>query len=223
MRKLESPKLEIGIGTLAAILCTTLTAAAADLGSDIIGKKEGDFVVRLRGASFLTDTSGTTDTLGGSARTNDNWIPELDFTYFFTKNIAAELVLTSTKHTVEVKNSTSGDLDLGTVRLLPPVLTLQYHFLPDSVLSPYAGAGLNYTIPFDTDKGRSVNSVSYSREIGYAFQVGADYFLDKNWLLNFDVKKVLVETDIKVNGGAINAKDTDLDPWIISVGIGYRF
>ena len=101
----------------AAILAAVVVPAAA-------AKDAGDLVVRLRGIGFLTDTNGTTDVLGGGARTSDAYVPELDFTYFFTKNIAAELVLATTKHTVEIKDSTAGDLDIGTVRLIPPVLTV---------------------------------------------------------------------------------------------------
>jgi outer membrane protein len=212
----KSLRAVVAIGAYVIIICLGCAEAAADSGG-------GDIVVRLRGVGVLTDTSGTTDALGGSATTSDDVVPELDISYFFTKNIAAELILATTRHSVDVKNSAAGNLDLGTVRLLPPVLTLQYHFMPDSAFRPYIGAGINYTIPFDAVKGRSVNSVRYSSEFGYAFQAGIDYYLDKNWALNFDVKKVFVSTDIKVNGGAVNAKNTALDPWLIGLGFGYRF
>ncbi len=150
-------------------------------------------------------------------------MPELDFTYFFTANIAAELILATTKHSVEVRNSTAGDLALGTVRLVPPVLTLQYHFLPKAKWSPYLGAGVNYVFAEKESTGSSVASVKYSNEFGYALQAGVDYRLDDKWSLNLDIKKVFVHTDIRVNGGTIRADDTDLDPLIIGIGIGYKF
>lgn len=209
-------------------LRSLLSAAAISLflfsmGAEALAKDKGDFLVRLRGIGFLTDTSGTTDTLGGSARTSDAFVPELDFTYFFTKNIAAELILATTRHSVEVKGSTAGDLDLGTVWALPPVLTLQYHFFPDGQLSPYIGGGINYTIMYNADVGRSATSVDYSNEFGYAFQAGIDIKLNDRWGINADLKKVFVDTDIKVNGGAINANGTNLDPWVVGIGISYRF
>lgn len=191
--------------------------------AEAFAKEAGDFRVRLRGVAFITDTDGTTNVLGGDAETSNDYIPELDFTYFFTKNIAAELILATTKHGVDVKNSTAGDLNLGTVRLLPPVLTLQYHFMPDQKISPYIGAGINYTIAFGESTGASVNDVSYSDEFGYAFQAGVDYEIDDKWSLNFDVKKVFVDTDISANGGSVTANDTELDPWVIGVGFGYTF
>lgn len=191
--------------------------------AEAFAKEAGDFRVRLRGIAFITDTDGTTDALGGEAEATNDYVPELDFTYFFTKNIAAELILATTKHGVDVKNSTAGDLNLGTVRALPPVLTLQYHFMPDQKISPYIGAGINYTIMYGASTGASVNDVKYSNEFGYAFQAGVDYEINDKWSLNFDVKKVFVDTDIVANGGNVNAKDTNLDPWIFGVGFGYTF
>ena len=213
------------------MIATRVTAALAAAGVSIsmavavpaVAKDAGDLLVRLRGVSFMTDTSGRTDTLGGSARTSDDQIPELDFSYFFTKHIAAELILATTKHTVEVKGSTAGDLDLGTMRIIPPVLTLQYHFLPDGRFSPYVGAGVNYVIVADKSTGRSVNNVSYSNEFGFALQAGLDYRINDRWSVNIDVKKVFVDTDIHVNDGTIKADGTDLDPLIVGFGFGYRF
>ena len=206
--------------TLAAL---TAVAILLSLPGDARAKDKGDLLVRLRGLAMMTDTDGTTDTLGGEAHTSNDAVPELDFTYFFTENIAAELILATSKHNVSVNNSTAGNLDLGTVRLLPPVLTLQYHFMPKQAFSPYLGAGINYTIPYAENAGRSVNSVDYSAEFGWALQAGMDYAITEKWSINLDVKKVFIDTDIKVNGGAINANGTDLDPWIVGVGFGYRF
>lgn len=206
---------------IAGVMLTGVLMAAPI--AEAFAKEAGDFRVRLRGIAFITDTDGTTDALGGEAEATNDYVPELDFTYFFTKNIAAELILATTKHGVDVKNSTAGDLNLGTVRALPPVLTLQYHFMPDQKISPYIGAGINYTIMYGASTGASVNDVKYSNEFGYAFQAGVDYEINDKWSLNFDVKKVFVDTDIVANGGNVNAKDTNLDPWIFGVGFGYTF
>ncbi|NMM42927.1 OmpW family protein [Rhodospirillaceae bacterium KN72] len=203
-------------------ICLALALGVAD-GGVAMAKGEGDFIMRARGIAFLTDTDGTTDALGGSAETSDDYVPELDFSYFFTDNIAAELILATTKHKVKVENSSAGDVDLGTVWALPPVLTLQYHFMPKDTFSPYLGAGLNYTIMYNADKSAGINDIDYSDGVGYALQAGFDYQLDDHWMINADIKKVFVDTDIKVNGGTINANDTALDPLIVGIGIGYNF
>ncbi len=188
-----------------------------------LAKEAGDILVRLRMASLAPDTSGTTREVGGAAEVNQDTVPELDFTYFFTDNIAAELILATTRHRVSVLNSSSGNLDLGEVSLLPPVLTLQYHFTPKAKFSPYLGAGLSYVMFYDVDKGAGLTGVKYKDSLGYAFQAGLDVAIDDRWSLNFDIKKIYVDTNITVNNGGINAPGVDLDPWVFSVGFGYRF
>lgn len=210
------------IKTTVACALAAVALVAADAG-EAYAKDAGDLVVRLRGIGFLTETDGTTDALGGDARTSNDYVPELDFTYFFSKNIAAELILATTKHRVYVDNSTGGNLDLGSVWVLPPVLTLQYHFNPDGQWSPYIGAGINYTMTYNAKAGPSVTDVKYSNELGFALQAGMDYAIDDKWSLNFDVKRVIVDTDIKANGGSVNAKGTALDPWVVGFGVGYKF
>lgn len=195
----------------------------AGLSTPAVAKEKGDILARLRAVAFLTDTSGTTDEFGGVARTSDDFIPELDFTYFFTDNIAAELILGYTQHSAEIIGSAAGDLDLGSTLLLPPVLSLQYHFQPKSKLSPYLGVGVIYAMWFGTNKGRSVEKVDYSNEFGYSLQAGMDYAITDQWSLNLDVKKVFIDTTISVNDGAINARNVDLDPLVASIGIGFRF
>jgi outer membrane protein len=200
------------------VVSGVLLVSALILSSVVQAKDAGDILVRLRGIAVVPDEDGTTDVLGGDIEVDNAYMPELDFTYFFTKNIAAELILATTEHDVKLK---SPDVDLGSVWLLPPTLTLQYHFLPDGKFSPYIGAGINYTIFYDEDSG-AVNSIDYDDSFGFALQVGVDYKIDDRWSLNADVKKLYLETDVSVNGGAIKS-EVDLDPWIFGLGVGYRF
>ena len=116
-----------------------------------------------------------------------------------------------------------GDVDLGEVSHLPPTLTLQYHPLPKERFSPYLGAGINYTIFYNEDApGGAVTSIHYQDTFGYALQAGIDVAVAENWSVNFDVKKLFISTEVAINGGAINA-DVDIDPWIVGLGVGYKF
>lgn len=208
---------------LSLFAAATVAAGLFALPGISMAKEAGDFLVRLRMASLAPETNGTTREIGGAAKVNQDTVPEVDFTYFFTDNIAAELILATTRHRASVLNSTSGDVDLGEVSLLPPVLTLQYHFNPKSKFSPYIGAGLSYVMFYDVEKAAGLTAVKYKDSLGYAFQAGLDVALDDRWSLNFDVKKIYVDTDITVNNGGINAPGADLNPWVFSVGFGYRF
>ncbi len=148
---------------------------------------------------------------------NAKLIPEVDISYFFTPNIAAELILTyPQKHNVK-----SGDTVLGSLRHLPPTLTVQYHFMPnDTAIRPYVGAGVNYTnfssvnLPGDLNVKRS--------SFGWALQAGMDIPLNKQWSLNVDVKKVQIKAEVEDSTGA-GLGSLKVDPLLIGVGLGYRF
>ncbi|WP_394348919.1 OmpW/AlkL family protein [Formosa maritima] len=143
-------------------------------------------------------------------------VPELDFTYFFTKNIAAELILGTTRHNVEVEDG----VDLGHVWLLPPTLNVQYHFYAGD-FKPYVGVGVNYTIFYGIDEG-DVEDLDYENSFGFSFQAGVDYNLNKKWFLNLDFKQLLLSTDVTVNNGPDDV-EVDINPLIIGVGVGMKF
>ena len=211
---------KLGAGGAAVARGMMMAGMAAPAHAEFQGKSAGDIMVRARVIGVIPDESAST-TIGGDVNVSDDWVPEVDFTYFVTDNIALELIAGTTKHDVSHKPT---GIDLGEVSLLPPTLTLQYHFMPKERFSPYVGAGLNYTFFYDESPaaGSPVTSIDYENSVGYALQAGIDYAVADQWYLNVDVKKIFLSTDVSMNGGAINA-DVDLDPWLIGVGVGYRF
>lgn len=186
--------------------------------------KAGDFMIRGRAIGVIPDedVSITGAVTGSQIDIDTSVVPELDFSYFVTDNIALELIAAITPHDVNTKTSSAGPLDLGDVWLLPPTLTVQYHFTDLGQFKPYLGAGVNYTHFFGEDRGTSVTSVEYDDSFGPALQAGVDYMLDEHWMLNLDVKKIWINTDVKFNNGAIRA-DVDINPWVVGVGVGYKF
>jgi outer membrane protein len=181
--------------------------------------------VRLRGVSVQPNEKSTVAGVKSDVNISNSFIPELDFTYFFNKNVAAELILGTTKHDVEFSN---GAANLGSVWLLPPTLTLQYHFYPTKTLKPYVGAGLNYTIFYGVKSG-VVKDVEYKNNVGFALQGGVDYMLNDKYFLNFDIKKVFLKTDVDVDASnvvpganSVPAK-VNIDPLLIGFGIGMKF
>ncbi|MFY8093547.1 MAG: OmpW/AlkL family protein [Niveispirillum sp.] len=210
-------------------LAAALTIGAAAAVPAHAEKAAGDLLVRGRVIYVQPDESSNlklgTTAIAGKAAVDSSTVPELDFSYFFTDNIAAELILGTTHHSVVAKGSPLGaSVDLGDVWLLPPTLTLQYHLNPKGKISPYVGAGVNYTIFYGDDPG-AARGIDYDNSFGLAAQAGVDVELNDKWSLNFDVKKLWLNTDVKVNAGLaspVNAK-VDIDPWIFGVGVGYRF
>jgi len=177
--------------------------------------------IRFRLISVIPDADDDLD--GVEVTLSTAVVPELDFTYFFTENWAAELILGTTKHNVGVDEDGSEVADLGHVWLLPPTLNLQYHFTGGTV-KPYLGAGINYTIFYGIDEGEVVD-IDYDSSVGFSLQGGLDYDLNDKWFLNFDIKKLFLKTDVSVDVGEeeILPVDVDINPLIIGLGVGMRF
>lgn len=182
--------------------------------------------VRARVISIIPNESASIEAIGGDVSISTAYVPELDFTYFFTENWAAELILGTANHDVEAVNTAAGNIDLGDVWLLPPTLTFQYHY-PIGDFKPYVGAGINYTIFYGADEGPVADDVDYDNSFGFAFQAGFDYALSEKWFLNLDVKKILIQTDATVNAnsalGATVGADVDINPLVIGFGVGLKF
>ena len=128
-------------GLFTTLAAMSLLQASPVWASDV----EDPWLVRLRALSVNPDESATIETIGGEAEIGNQIIPELDISYFFSENIAAELILAVSPHDVSAVDTALGDVDLGRTWLLPPTLNLQYHFSPRASIRPYIGAGVNYT------------------------------------------------------------------------------
>ena len=191
----------------AVALCATLMSGAAMAQQ----AEEGPWLVRARAVHL---DSANKDSTGLGLAVNNKTIPEVDITYFFNKNIAAELVLTvPQKHTLS-----AGATNIGTLKHLPPSLLLQYHFDAPG-FKPYVGAGINYTrfSSVNLPAGVDIDRNSW----GGALQVGVDVPLSKNLSLNLDVKKVYIKTDVFAGGA--KAGTFKVDPVLVGVGLGWRF
>ncbi len=158
---------------------------------------------------------------------NNKWIPEVDVSYFWTPNIATELVLTvPQRNRVTVEKSAVGRADIGSFKYLPPTLMVQYHFIPNGVIRPYAGLGLNYTRIFSSNLNVPVANIplKLSRNSwGLAAGAGVDIQVDKSWFVNFDVKYAQIGADVKLAATGEKLSKVKLNPWLLGVGVGYRF
>jgi len=191
----------------AIVLASTLVA-----GTAFAQAKEGPWMVRVRAVNL---TSANTDSTGLGLSINNKTIPEVDISYFITKNVAVELILTvPQEHTLS-----SNGANIGTLSHLPPTLLAQYHFDAPG-FKPYLGAGINYT------KFSSVNLSVPGADVdrnsfGAALQVGVDIPLSGNMYLNFDLKKVYIGTDVSLNGAKLGS--FKVDPVLFGMGVGWRF
>jgi len=204
-----------------AVMALTNLAMAQDAPADNGGKWQ----FRLRGIVVSPDESADIEAIGGDVDISTSIVPEFDITYFFDDNWSMELILGTTKHDVKAVETAVGEIDLGHVWLLPPTLTGQYHFTGGNLV-PYVGAGVNLTLFYGVDEGPTVDDIKYDTAVGFALQGGFDYMLNDKWFLNFDVKKLFLNTTATVDAttalGATVGADVDINPWIFGFGVGIK-
>lgn len=221
--------------------------ALAAMFSPMVAQAEaGDWVVRARAVNISpnedSDLGKTVNrnvapvmSNGAELKVDSNTILEFDISYYITKNIAAELILaTGSKHEVSVSKEPGAEVPnqlLGSVDVLPPTLTVQWHFNPDQTIDPYVGAGINYTAfldkRLDVRQGPLAGTdIKVERDSwGYALQAGVDINLKDGWLINADVKYIDLDTDVKLRTatGWTKIDSLDINPWVFGIGVGKKF
>ncbi|MBF8780113.1 OmpW/AlkL family protein [Pseudomonas fulva] len=195
-------------------------------GAIVTAPNEDSGNLKLDGAKV----SGTKATLSSDTQLG------LTFAYMLTEHVGVELLAaTPFKHKVGVKGLGGGlDGKLADVKQLPPTLSLQYYPMDaSSKFQPYAGIGINYTLFFDEElssarKRQGFSNMKLQDSIGLAGQLGMDYMLTDNLLINASVWYADINTKASIDGpsalGVGKTKvDVEVDPWVYMVGIGYKF
>lgn len=229
-----------------ALKCGAVAVSLAMAGGLFMGNVQaadstlaaGDMLVRVRGIHVdpNEEYEAVSNVVGTKAGVDDDTVPEIDFTYMIDNHLGIEVIAGTSKHHVGGTRIIEG-IGVADVKVLPPTVTVQYHF--DSLfgyqkIRPYMGMGLNYTTFYDVDTdselkaalGNNNTTVDFDDSWGMAAQIGADYHIDKNWFVNVDLKYIDIETTmtIRKSGTVFDGNtDVDLDPYIVGVGVGYRF
>ena len=226
--------LKMGLAALAMGLGMSQAATAGDYN--------GNFMVRLQGTYLVTqdklksvDANGADikTPLGLDAEVSDVFLPTATLTYFLNKNLAVELLCCFSKHHIDLTSTAAPALNgkVAEAWIFPPALTLQYHFDHMGAFKPYVGAGVQWIHFFKekiTENTLGATGENFSDAFGVILQAGFDYQLGGGWYLNADIKKSFLDTKVTWNnaaaaGGANVHAKADLDPLVISAGIGYRF
>ena len=175
--------------------------------------------------------------LGGKATLSSDTQLGLNFAYMLTNHLGIELLAaTPFEHDVKLKGTalSAANGKLGTLKHLPPTLSLVYYPLdPKSAFQPYVGGGINYTYIYDEHVSSEAEAAGFSdfkaeSSWGMAWQVGADYMLTDNVMINAQVRYIDIDTRATVENNSIapgtRARvDVDVDPFIYMVGLGYKF
>ena len=216
----------------AAALVTPMAAHA--------GSADGKIQIKLLATGVLPDgkiKSVDSNALGANASTqtaaSDNWVPTASIEYFLSPNISVETICCFTSHHVDgTAGSVAGRNRLiDNILILPATLTLKAHLADMGPLKPYVGAGPSYFIILDSKVGSGgtalgATSAKVRSKVGFALQAGLDIAVnDKGLGISIDAKRYFMKPLASFYVGSTEVLRTrhDLDPWVISAGLAYRF
>lgn len=209
---------------LLALGMLVLFAAQAGTSPALAGDNTGNTMVKLFG-SFVLPDSDLKKNGSGVIDVTDETVPTVSIAYFLTNNLALEAICCFTEHSIY--NQVPGLLGLGagskiaSTWILPATLSLQYH-RQMGAFKPYVGVGVSYFSFFSETDFTPAGSVDLKDDWGLALGGGVDVALGGGWQLSVDAKKIL-DMDTKIYVGGKYLDTAELDPWIVSVGVGYRF
>lgn len=219
----------------AAVLAFALPMAAH------AGEPDGKVQVKLLGTAVLPEggiskVESTTLALpaGTDTKASDNYVPTVAIEYFLSPSISVETICCTTSHHVDGAGAIAGVTHLvDDVLIVPATVTLKYHLTGLGPIKPYVGVGPSYFLVLDSDVGAGgrtalgATSAEVKSKLGFALQAGVDIPLgNQGFGLSLDAKRYFVKpiaTFENAAGATVLKTRHDLDPWVLSVGIGYRF
>ena len=193
--------------------------ALSALALPVSAQSAGDWTIGLGLASVMPKDDNGTLTAGDVDVGND-LRPSITVEYFIRDNIGVELrAATPFKHDVSV--GTLGKV--GTVKHLPPVISLNYHWDTGSAFQPYAGLGMNFTGFWDekTTGALAESELSLKNSWGLAAQVGADWWLNERAALRGTVRWIDIDSDVYLNG--TKSGTAEVDPLVVQAAYVMKF
>ncbi|MGX0902133.1 outer membrane protein [Roseovarius sp. MBR-79] len=200
------------------ITALTLAALMASTAAPALAQEKGDFLLGL-GLGWVEPTQNS-DTLAGQIDVDGNLRPTITIEYFIADRIGVELLAA---WPFEHDANLQGAGKVAEVKHLPPTLSLQYHFVNASKVTPFVGAGINYTYFFDeTGKGALAGvNVDMDDSWGLALHAGLDYEISERSALRADVRYIEIESDTKVGG--VDIGTVEIDPWVFNIAYVLKF
>jgi len=181
-----------------------------------------DSAWRFTVGAHNVDPTSDNGSLADGALTVDvdnNWRPTFTAEYFLNDHLGVELLASVPfKHDVKLNG-----VDAGEVTHLPPTLSLQYHFSPDAKVSPYLGAGVNFTWIYSEDSAGPIagTDLKLKNSWGLAAHAGVDFSLDNDWFVGVDARWIDIDSDVSVN--AVQVGTVNIDPLVYGFYVGKRF
>ncbi len=203
------------------LLLSGLAAALSLCALPALAQSQGDWTVGI-GAHQVNPKSDNGKLAGGTLPLSigSDIKPTVTFEYFVHQDLGIEvLAALPFKHDIDVK----GVGKVGSTKQLPPVVSLQYHFNSAGKLSPFVGAGINYTTFFSEDTNGALAGTKLKLEDswGLAAHVGVDVALTDTSALRVDLRWADIDSKVKVNG--VNMGTAQIDPLVYGLAYVMKF
>lgn len=202
---------------IAASLAAALALTAAIPAS---AQSAGDFTLGF-GLGFVSPKDDNGSLAGGALDTDvdDDVRPTITFEYFIRDNLGIEvLAATPFEHDIKLNGVAA-----GSTKHLPPTITLQYHVPTAGKVTPFFGAGINYTT-FFTEKTKGPlagTNLNLDSSFGLALHAGLDIKISDKGALRTDVRWMDIDTKAKVNGA--NVGNVHIDPIVFGLSYVHNF
>jgi len=201
------------------LILASLAAAVSLAAAPAMAQSKGDWTVSA-GVHQVAPKSNNGSLAGGTLKVDvDSDIkPTITGEYFLADNLGIEvLAALPFKHDINI----NGLGRVGSTKHLPPVVSLQYHFNSAGKVSPFLGAGLNYTIFFseDTTGALAGSKLKLEDSWGLAAHAGVDFAIGEKGALRVDLRWIDIDSKVKLNGEKIGT--VNIDP--LAYGVSYVF
>jgi outer membrane protein len=197
------------IGGVAALALSSISSVA-------MAHEAGDWLFRFGGSGVFPKSNNNP-----IVKVDDGYSVSFTLTWMWTDHWAVDVLAAwPFKHDIQLRETNE---KVASVKHLPPTVSLQYHFLPDSLFQPYVGVGVNYTYFFDEKTTGPIEGLKLDVDSswGLAAQIGADFMINETWFLNGEARWIDIESDAVLAGDPLGK--VDIDPWVLSLNAGFRF
>ena len=151
---------------------------------------------------------------------DSNVRPTIAGEYFIADNLGIEvLAALPFEHDIDI----DGAGTVGNTKHLPPTVSLQYHLNSTGTVSPFIGAGLNYTAFFseDTEGALEGSELNLDDSWGLAAHAGLDFAIGQKGAIRVDVRWMDIDTDASVNGSDLGT--VEIDPLVYGAAYVFKF
>jgi outer membrane protein len=202
-------------------LCCALAAAAVAATTPALAQSKGDWTLGV-GIHQVDPKSDNGRLAGGTlaASVDSDVKPTITGEYFIADNLGIEvLAALPFKHDINI----AGLGRVGSTKQLPPVVSIQYHFNGKGKVSPFVGAGVNYTMFFSEDTRGALqgSTLKLGDSWGLAAHAGVDFAVARNSSLRVDLRWIDIDSSVKLDGQKIGT--VNIDPLVYGLAYVHRF